>query len=166
MFMKSIFSFNDATFLQSDIDPYDILAWHIKSWKLFVNPSKCDTMQLALSPKDPPSYSIIDISLESVEECRDLCVVVSSIISHGDHYKYMRSKTYNSLKFNLLVGQSLFLLQLLLRRLYIYVSLVRSRLCYCSQLWRPHLVSDVLYSERVRTLSYKIFPCGLYIYIY
>lgn len=82
--------------MKYDID--SLYSWRIK-WKLFIDPSKCATMCLALSPKGPPSHSINDISVKNGEEYRDLGVIVSTNLSWTDHYKYMCSKACHSLNF-------------------------------------------------------------------
>ena len=40
-------------------------------------------------------------------------------------------------------------------KLYLYVSLVRSKLSYCSQVWRPHLIKDITNLEKVQRRSTK-----------
>ena len=40
-------------------------------------------------------------------------------------------------------------------RCHLYISLVRSKLPYCSQLWRPHLVRDISNLERVQRRASK-----------
>ena len=37
----------------------------------------------------------------------------------------------------------------------LYVSLVRSQLFYCTQVWRPHLMKDILNIERVQRRGTK-----------
>ena len=37
----------------------------------------------------------------------------------------------------------------------LYVSLVRSQLLYCTQIWRPHLMKDILTIERVQRRATK-----------
>ena len=37
----------------------------------------------------------------------------------------------------------------------LYISLVRSQLVYCSQVWRPHLIKDILALERVQRHATK-----------
>ena len=32
----------------------------------------------------------------------------------------------------------------------LYISLVRSQLIYCSQIWRPYLLKDIITLERIR----------------
>ena len=36
-----------------------------------------------------------------------------------------------------------------------YISLIRSQLLYCSQIWRPHQIQDILLLERVQRRSTK-----------
>ena len=37
----------------------------------------------------------------------------------------------------------------------LYVSLVRSQLLYCTQVWRPHLMKDILNLERIQCYATK-----------
>ena len=37
----------------------------------------------------------------------------------------------------------------------LYITLVRSQLIYCTQLWRPHLIKDILNIERVQWRATK-----------
>ena len=37
----------------------------------------------------------------------------------------------------------------------LYVSLIRSQLLYCTQIWRPHLMKDILTIERVQRRATK-----------
>ena len=37
----------------------------------------------------------------------------------------------------------------------LYISLVRSQLIYCSQLWRPHLLKDIITLERIQRRATK-----------
>ena len=37
----------------------------------------------------------------------------------------------------------------------LYVSMVRSQLLYCTQIWRPHLMKDILNIERVQCRATK-----------
>ena len=39
--------------------------------------------------------------------------------------------------------------------LYVYISLVRAQLTYCSQLWRPHLLKDITLLEGVQCRAIK-----------
>ena len=37
----------------------------------------------------------------------------------------------------------------------LYISLVRSHLCYCSQIWRPNLIKDITNIERIQRKATK-----------
>ena len=37
----------------------------------------------------------------------------------------------------------------------LYISLIRSQLLYCTQIWRPHLMKDILIIERVQRRTTK-----------
>jgi hypothetical protein len=40
-------------------------------------------------------------------------------------------------------------------RKHLFITLVRSRLTYCSQLWRPNLISDIVTLEKVQRRATK-----------
>ena len=68
-----------------------------------------------------------------------------------EHYNHITPKAYKTLG--------------LLRRTFksnntqtkklLYISLVRSQLTYCSQLWRPHLIKDITLLERIQRRATK-----------
>ena len=82
---------------------------------------------------------------------KDLGVTFSTDLHWTEHYNIIIAKAYQTLgllrrTFN--VGSTAAKKQL-------YISLVRSQLLYCSQLWRPQLLKDVFTLERVQRRDTK-----------
>ena len=96
--LKSIFSTNDCSQLQTDLTSLE--AW-CNTWKLRLNKSKSTHLRLSLSnhTNSPHSchYNITGAQLQSVHSQRDLGVVISNTLSWQQHYTKLRQKTYNAL---------------------------------------------------------------------
>ena len=72
-------------------------------------------------------------------------------MSWSNHYKTITCKAYKSLglikqtfSFNCVDGKKT-----------LYISLVRSKLMYCSQLWRPQHIQDIVLLENVQRRATK-----------
>ena len=84
---------------------------------------------------------------------RDLGIIFSVTLQWRPHYDNSTAKAYKILG--------------LLHRIFknsisyeakklLYISLVRSCLLYCSPLWRPHLIQDILLLEKVQRRATKV----------
>ena len=125
----------------SGVDAYE---WCHK-WNLFFNDHKCLLLQFCSNFQT--SYTINGCKLEVLESHRDLGVIINKDLSWSDQYKHISGRAYK------LLG--------LLRRTFgnpasittkktLYLSLVRSQLVYCSQLWRPYLINHIVQLERIQ----------------
>ena len=97
-------------------------------------------------------YKVCGTALESVTSQRDLGVVVTNILSWNSHYGKLCQKAYNALhliKRPLPESAPVYLKKLL------YISLVRSHLSYCSQVWKPRYAKDISCLERIQRRSTK-----------
>ena len=135
-FIKSILANLASTsdpLLQSDIDL--LVAW-CKVWKLSLNAVKCAAIRFSLSPKTPlPSVYKVDETMIPFLPChRDLGIVASNNLSWSNHYDLICSKAYRTLR---LIRRSISSSSSVATRKQFYLSLVKSKLSYCSQLWRP-----------------------------
>ena len=83
---------------------------------------------------------------------KDLGVIISANLDWSDHYNHICSQAYRTLG--------------LLRRTFknctsanakklLYLSLVRSKLTYCSCVWRPHFIKDIVTLEKVQRRATK-----------
>ena len=106
---------------------------------LALNPVKCAVLRVSLSPSltTPPVYTILNISLCSVSKQRDLGILDKNDLTWTDHYNYICSKAYRSLN---LIRRTISVSSSTKTKKFLYLSLVRSQLTYCSQLWRLILI--------------------------
>ena len=98
-----------------------------------------------------PTYTINGQVIDHKTHHKDLGIFFSSDLSWTKHYNHITPKAYKTLG--------------LLRRTFksnntqtkklLYITLVRSQLTYCSQLWRPHLIKDITLLERIQRRATK-----------
>ena len=72
-------------------------------------------------------------------------------LSWSEHVKFITSKAYRALH---LIRRT-FSTPSTSLRLQLYLSLVRSQLCYCSPIWRPRLLKDVICLEQIQRRATK-----------
>ena len=100
----------------------------------------------------PHNYHMNGSWLITQDYCRDFGVIFSSDLSWTEHYNTIAKKAYQ------LLG--------LIRRMFsqsapssvkklLYLSLVRPKLTYCSPIWRPRLIKDIMILERIQHKSTK-----------
>ena len=106
-------------------------------------------------------YTINGLPIVCCNQHKDLGIVMSPDLNWESHITFISSKAYKKLG--------------LLRRTFssavsvwakrsLYLTLVRSQLVYCSQIWRPSFVKDISSLERIqRRAIYKLHPWRLYI---
>ena len=152
--LQSPSTFNSSSNnLQKDID--SLVSWS-HSNSLALNSRKCVAIKFSStkskSVSSSPFYSIDKTQIPTPHTHRDLGIVVSSNLSWTNHYNTICSKAYTSL-FLIRRSFSPSLPTTIKKRL--YLLLVRSKLCYCSQLWRPQLIKDILLLEKVQRRATK-----------
>ena len=112
-------------------------------------------MRLALSShstQQVSTYSINDRDLELTHLQRDLGVMVQQDLLWTEHYNKISCKAYMALN---LIRRTLPPLASTSLKRQLYLSLVRSHLTYCSQLWRPILIKDIINLERIQRRATK-----------
>ena len=141
----------DHLMLQYDLN--GLVSWSY-DWDLNFNPSKCDVLKISRE-RNPAfrNYTIEANALSETNLVKDLGVVISSTLSWHSHVistvakcnkilGFLRRNTPNSLGIDL--------------RRALYLSLVRSTLCYGSQVWAPQSSTrDLLLLERVQRCASK-----------
>ena len=99
-----------------------------------------------------PTYEIDGVSIPFRPDCRDLGVMFSSDLSWNLHYKSISTKAYNTLA--------------LLRRIFssnfpstcrhnLHQFLVLPTLTYCSLVWRPFLIKDIIALKTIQHRATK-----------
>ena len=100
----------------------------------------------------PFHYSLSQYTLSSSTRCTDLGIVFSSDLSWNSHYQKISSRAYQTLY---LIRRTFFATSHIEVKKLLYLSLVRSHLTYCSQLWRPSLIKDIVCLERIQRRATK-----------
>ena len=122
--------------------------------QLSFNINKCAVLQFKSNSTTPESssYSIDDHRLSNKSSHHDLGIIFSANLNWSSHYASIICKAYRSFG--------------LLRRVFrnscsceakkgLYLSIVRSHLLYCSPLWQPYLIKDIILLERVQRRTSK-----------
>ena len=143
----------DSVKLQLDLD--GLGDWS-ESWRLNFKVPKCTQMSFCKqTPRFSCTYYINGKPLRAVQKHRDLGLIVSSDLSWHSHHNHLASKAYNMLgllRRSLCRGHSG---DLIMKRRLLYISLVRSQLMYCSQLWRPFHIVDIKRLETIQRRATK-----------
>ena len=82
---------------------------------------------------------------------KDLGIIFSYNLNWTDHYKTITTKAYQILG---LIRRT-FRVNCIEAKKQLYISLVRSQIMYCSQIWRPQLIRDITTLERVQRRATK-----------
>ena len=149
---KEVTSLEDCAELQMSLE--SLRDWSAK-WKLDFNISKCCSLQFSSRSKLIPSnysYSMNDAPLPEKNHVKDLGVTICDDLTWSDHHNDICAKAYRQLgllKRTFGRSSSVQALKVL------YFTLVRSKLTYCSQLWRPQLVCEITALERVQRRATK-----------
>ena len=93
------------------------------------------------------TYFINNRELETTLTQRDLGVMVQKGMLWSSHYNKISRKAYMALH---LIKRILPPHASTNLKRQLYLSLVRSHLTYCSQLWRPRLIKDIEILERIQ----------------
>ena len=141
----------DQTLMQEDLDSLCVWA---SDWNLEFKANKCVHLQCNTSKytKIDTGYKLNEVHLKVTSNYRDLGVIISSDLSFTSHYDLITTRAYRILgllrrTFSSNIG--------IHEKLTLYISLVRSQLLYCSTLWRPYLLMDILQLKHVQRRATK-----------
>lgn len=131
---------SDFVSLQRDLDA--VFAWSLRN-ELYFQPSKCKNLRISRKRISPSrTYKLDGIDLEVVKSEKDLGVVIAHDTTWKEHIVLIVAKANRMLGFIKRNCAGLVDSEALLR---LYCSLVRSHLCYCSQVWAPQSVVNLLF---------------------
>ena len=147
---KVIRNILDTTLLQSDLE--SVFKWSTEN-QLFFNINKCTVLPFkSKSPSDANCYRIDNNIVSSKSSHRDLGIIFSTNLSWSAHYESIISKAYRSFGLLRRVFSNIHSIK---AKKELYISIVRSNLLYCSPLWRPYLIKDILNLERIQRRASK-----------
>ena len=109
-------------------------------------------MSLRNKSQDTYEYTINSNDLRKSETQRDLGILVHQNLTWRQHHSLVCKKSYISLY---LIKRTIPANSLTNLKKQLYLSLVRSNLSYCSQLWRPMYIKDIQSIERVQKRATK-----------
>ena len=137
--------------LQNDLN--SVVSWS-KAWGLNFNPSKSIVIHLSFKLQINSTYHILGSPITSQLLHKDLGVIISSNLSWDNHYKYIIPKSYKMLG---LLRRCFSEFHSLAVKKTLYLSLVRSQITYCSVIWRPYLIKDIVNFERIQRRATNLF---------
>ena len=132
----AIYSINDSNLLQSDLN--SLYGWSVDNLLSF-SIKKYVVLHFKCNFNVTTDYSINGTVLTNVTKHRDLGIVFSSNLSWADRIEAIVAKAYKS--FGLLRRTFKHTFSIQTKRT-LYLTLVRSKLLYCSPLWRPYLIKE------------------------
>jgi len=144
---KIIVQLSDHSCLQQDLD--QLYTWSINTDLMF-SINKC--LHLSINHKLPTTYSVGGNSLPQLHSHRDLGLLLADDLSWNNHYQHIISKAYKYLG---LLRRAFSNCQSIRAKKILYITLVRSQLTYCSQLWNPYLIKDTVILERIQRQATK-----------
>ena len=97
-------------------------------------------------------YTIGDHPISTRDTHRDLGIMLQSDLNWASHYNLICSRAYRILG---LLKHSFSMSLSVAAKRKLYISLVRSQLTYCSQLWRPALIKDIRKLEQIQRRATK-----------
>ena len=140
---------SNHTLLQNDIDA---LTTYSNSWHLLFNEAKCVHLHFQFkSASNIPNYYINDKLICRKEETKDLGIIFNTDLCWDEHHRTITSRAYRCLY----LLKRTFTTHAVASKKLLYISLVRAQLTYCSQLWRPYLMKDIIVLERVQRRATK-----------
>ena len=101
-------------------------------------------------------YTIHGNFIPHFSSCKDLGINLSDNLSWRLHYQTITSKAYKSLGLLRHIFKDTYCPE---ARKNLYISITRSTLLYCSYLWKPYLISDIVLIEKVQRRATKYILC-------
>ena len=147
--VKTISKFSDCTNLQNDLN--SLYNWSLSN--IAFNREKSVLLRFSTRRCHiTADYFMDNQQIVSKEHHRDLGVIISNDLSWSVHYSLIVSKAYRMLG---LLRRTFSSLNSIKTRRALYLTMVRSQLTYCSTIWRPHLLKDIVLLETVQRRATK-----------
>ena len=146
-FFRLIKSYSDQQLLQQDLN--SLLNWSTKS-NLSFKPSK--SVHVSYNSKISTSYSINDSIINLKSHHKDLGIVVSDDLQWHLHHNYILDKSYKILG---MIRRAFGKSNSVITKAKLYISLIRLQLAYCSIIWRPYLIQDIIKLESIQRRATK-----------
>ena len=141
---------SDCLLLQSDLSRLSNCSSH---WKLSFNELKCTLIHFSPnSPEFIENFTPNQQQLSVSNSCKDLGVILTSNLDFSDHYTYISGQAYKILG---LLRRTLSNCTSTHAKKLLYITLVHSKLTYCSCIWRPHLLKDIITLENIQRRTTK-----------
>ena len=147
---KSIHNLSDSYLLQEDLN--SLATWSSIN-HIYFNSSK--TVLLRFCSKLPSihfDYVLDNQQLRLKDSHWDLGVIISSNLTWTAHHNCITADAYRILS---LIRRTFRHTTSIGAKKFLYLSLVKSRLTYCSQLWRPYLLKEITKLEKVQRRATK-----------
>ena len=145
-----ISSVSDCLSLQSDLD--QLSSWS-SDWSLHFNEDKCAIVRY--STRQNPivfNYHINGKQLVTKMIHKDLGVLISDNLVWKEHYDHLLKRAYKTLNLLRRIFHNVRCVQ---AKKVLYFSLVHSQLLYCSPIWRPHFIRDIIAIENIQRRATK-----------
>ena len=146
---RNIKSRKDVLSLQNDLNA--LFLWG-KIWRMNFNISKCKFMSICRKVKIDFDYSIDNNILCRVTEFNDLGITTTTKLSWCENVKAVSSKAHSMVG---MIKRYVGLNSPIDVKRQLYLAHVRSILEYCSPMWSPNHVKDIIKLERVQRQASK-----------
>ena len=131
---------SDSLKLQHDI--HSLNKWS-KTWNLYFHSEKFTLLFSTLTS----TYTINRLPIAPKTSHKDLGVIISNDLKWNAHYDFILSKAYKMLH---LLRRTFNFTTSIKTKKCLYLCFIRSRVYYCSLLWRPFLIKDIKLLEDIQ----------------
>jgi len=122
----------DQLALQEDVNA--LVTW---SGTTDMNFNLKKTVHLSFKRKTATPYCMFETVISQQDSHKDLGIIISEDLSWNKHYSFITVRAYKILG---LICRSISFPHCPSIMVKIYISLVRSQLLYCTQVWQPYLI--------------------------
>ena len=140
----------DCKCLQDDLD--NLVRW-CNDWRMDLNHTKCGVLNITRSHQPViTQYQLLGTPVKTFNIQKDLGIIISNDLKWNFQIQETTTKANKMLGFIRRTASSICDAQV---HKILYLSLVRSKLGYASQVWAPQTVNNILAIERVQRRATK-----------